>query len=225
MRRRHEMSHVDVWYFRGPASMVSWVTWLLCLLRSLCRVIQCMILQGFDTFASLEQSPEGWKLRGYFSDLHCSLSAAVVSKMCCFHHVDLRVLYWTESQASGYRIECPRLTQWQHHAAQGQGVGLSGKCELFSAKWKFKMRKNTPKFFQKMQKITQNAGKIRSVAMAISMAAKFWTGKLVLLLLLLLLSTSHSMLNSCQCPRTGDEGRKPTTAKQKAKTKSKKKKN
>ena len=42
------------------------------------------------------------------------------------------------------------------------------------------------------------------------------------LLLLLLLSTSHSILYSCQCPRTGDEGRKPTTAKQKAKTKSKK---
>ena len=42
------------------------------------------------------------------------------------------------------------------------------------------------------------------------------------ILLLLLLSTSHSILYSCQCPRTGDEGRKPTTAKQKAKTKSKK---
>ena len=41
-------------------------------------------------------------------------------------------------------------------------------------------------------------------------------------IIILLLSTSHSMLNSCQCPRTGDEGRKPTTAKQKAKTKSKK---
>ena len=60
-------------------------------------------------------------------------------------------------------------------------LGLSGKCELFSAKWKFKMQKNTPKFFQKMQNITQNAGKIRSVAMATKMATVFWTGKLVFL--------------------------------------------
>ena len=43
------------------------------------------------------------------------------------------------------------------------------------------MQKNTPKIFQKMQNITQNAGKIRSVAMATKMATVFWTGKLVFL--------------------------------------------
>ena len=75
-------------------------------------------------------------------------------------------------------------------------VGLSGLCELFSAKWKFKMRKNTPKFFQKMQNITQNAGKIRSIAMATNMAAIFWTGKLVFLWLLVYRRSQTQRLSS-----------------------------
>ena len=83
-------------------------------------------------------------------------------------------------------LSCTRLVLLlepvRHIAPHGVPViGLSGLCELFSAKWKFKMRKNTPKFFQKMQNITQNAGKIRSIAMATNMAAIFWTGKLVFL--------------------------------------------
>ena len=56
------------------------------------------------------------------------------------------------------------------------------------------MRKNTPKFFQKMQNITQNAGKIRSVAMATNMATIFWTGKLVFYDSLYIVGRKH---NAC----------------------------
>ena len=60
-------------------------------------------------------------------------------------------------------------------------VRVVRKMRVIFSKMEIQNAKNTPNFFQKMQNITQNAGKIRSVAMATKMATVFWTGKLVFL--------------------------------------------
>ena len=94
--------------------------------------------------------------------------------------VDLRL------PAGTYRSHCTVLCRSTIYHSTDH-IGNSGlfvhsrvvrKMRVISAKMEIQNTKNTPNFFKKF-KITQE--KIRSIAMATNMAAKFWTGKLVFL--------------------------------------------
>ena len=107
------------------------------------------------------------------------------SGSCSFlHATTVTYVTYARTRVAGVRVSAdldPSRFWIPYDVTQGMRSGVVRKMRVIFSKMEIQNAKNTPKFFQKMQNITQNAGKIRSVAMATKMATVFWTGKLVFL--------------------------------------------